>query len=234
MKTIYVKSVLGLMMLFSTAACVMTPLGDVAVDGVVTVEPRVVYSSRSRVTIGIGPNYTIDDAFYLANNHCRGYGYYAVPSSTWAHTHHSPRNLVYHCRRTAPVVIHPGPSRPPRYHRPVPPPVVRPNPPRTGWWSRNRPAAPAVVAPPARHSERETRSTVTPSPWSYNPRKNDTPAPRVYAPRPTVSAPSVSAPPSRVQSSTAAPSKPSSSAVGSSSSNSSSNSPGWWGKNKKQ
>lgn len=202
MKTSYMQWILvsGLL-IFVNAACVTTtPIGDVVVDGSISVEPQVVYRSSSRVTIGIGPSYTLDDAFYLANDHCRGYGYYAVPSSSrWDYTYDSYRNLVYYCRRrpvviTHPVVVHP--SRP-RYHHPAPQPSVPHN---NGWWSRNRPSPPVVgtpppahrpiPAPPARRYEQDTRSITPQSPWSYNPRKNEgrstipTPPPVVTAPTP--------------------------------------------------
>lgn len=222
------------LMLTGVGCVTTTPIGDVVVDGSISLEPQVVYSSRSRVTVSIGPSYTIDDAFYLANNHCRGYGYYAVPSSTWDHTYHSPRNLVYYCRRR-PVVLHTPPvivdrpyHHPRRYHRPLPPSVTRPGvpaPPRSGWWSRNQ-KPPAVVtppppvvttkppsytpppAPPASRPERETRSTTTTSPWSYNPRKNEESRSSGYS----------------------KPSLPSAPSGG----GGTSSAPGWWGKNQKK
>lgn len=202
---------IGLVLLFCSA-CVMTPVGEVITDGTVSVDPHVVYSSRSRVTIGIGPSYTTNDAFILANRHCQGYGYYAVPSRSWVTTYHRPRQLIYNCRRRPVIVTPPVVTRPPHRH-PQPPRRVITKPPRrnSGWWSGNRPSTSRPDPRPTPPRPDRPRAGKPSSPWTYNPRKSPQPSKH-----------------ERGQASKRPSHNRSGSDTGSKNS-----SPGWWGKNQK-
>lgn len=194
MQNLWIKNlIISGFLLIITSACVMTPTGEiiappVGVNATVDLTPHYVFRSRSNVTISIGPDYTISDAFILADNHCSSYGYFAVPVRDWDFRYDSVRRLEYYCRRTStylPPVIITSPrsryyGRPyrlynnpyPRYHhRDRHHHDNRYNRPSGGWWSRNQNDNNRRVAPtPPAHTP---RATTPQSPWSYNPRKDD-------------------------------------------------------------
>lgn len=172
------------------AACVVTSEGVIDAE-VGVASPYIVDSGSSSLTVRIGPRFYASDAYLVAYDYCLGRGMYAYEVTPWAHSATYIRDLRYDCRPTyiaPPLVYHVDRSNRYRYdyfrnyyrnHRPGY--HYRTEPSRNSWWGKGAPTHPPTVTHPPRHS-RDGRATTPPSPWSYNPNKNNRYQPRVTTP----------------------------------------------------
>lgn len=173
-------------LLLLSTACVVTPPTHLPPDSVEvhgSIEPRVHFGSRSRVSIWLHPQYSLPDAYVLAQDHCRSFGLWADPYRDWAFNSPNPRILNYNCIGRRPIVVYPHIRRPRHINRP--PVVIRPprrgtiaptRPPKRPWY-RPRPiyTEPRVETPevrPPRRPGRDRRSEIG-KPWEHNDRKEE-------------------------------------------------------------
>ena len=107
------KNLLLTFTLLLATGCVLTPTNQVPLDIDGSIEPRLYRGTRSSVRVWLHPQYTLEDAYIMAQGHCARWNLWANPyNSNWIINSPDPRFLNYHCVRTRPILAYPHIGRP--------------------------------------------------------------------------------------------------------------------------